>query len=74
MLDIIANFGTPIPLGKESGCLLVAGFETTWGLPQNEVIKKAQEVFPELNRLWTNVQTAFDDIQWLIDKGFVITK
>ena len=74
VLDIIANFGTPIPLGKESGCLLVAGFETTWGLPQNEVIKKAQEVFPELNRLWTNVQTAFDDIQWLIDKGFVITK
>lgn len=74
VLDIIANFGTPIPLGKESGCLFVAGFETTWGLPQNEVIKKAQEVFPELNKLWTNVQTAFDDIQWLIDKGFVITK
>lgn len=74
MLDVIANYGEPIPLGKEAGCLLVAGFETSWGLPQNEVIKKAQEIFPGLNRLWPNVQDAFDDIQWLINKGFVITK
>lgn len=74
LLDIIANFGTPISVGNESGCLLIAGFETSWGLPLNEVIKKAQEIFPELNKLWPNIQTAFDDIQWLINNGFVITK
>lgn len=74
LLDIIANYGYPIPIGNESGCLFVAGFETSWGLPQNETIKIAQEVFPGLVRLWAKVQDAFDDIQWLVNKGFVITK
>lgn len=74
LLDIIANFGSPISIGNEAGCLLVSGFDTTWGLPQNEVIQKAQEVFPGLNELWSNVQDAFDDIQWLLSNGFVIAK
>lgn len=74
LLDIIANYGAPISVGNESGCLLVAGFETSWGLPQNDAIRIAQEVFPGLIHLWCNVQDAFDDVQWLIDKGFVITK
>lgn len=74
VLDIIANYGAPISVGNESGCLLVAGFETSWGLPQNEAIRIAQAVFPGLAELWRNVQDAFDDVQWLIDKGFVITK
>lgn len=74
LLDIIANYGAPISVGNESGCLLVAGFETSWGLPQNEAIRIAQEVFPGLSKLWHNVQDAFDDIQWLISKGLVITK
>lgn len=74
LLDIIANYGAPISVGNESGCLLVAGFETSWGLPQNEAIRIAQEVFPGLGKLWHNVQDAFDDIQWLISKGIVITK
>lgn len=74
LLDIIANYGVPVSIGNEHGCLFVAGFETSWGLPQNETIKIAQEVFPGLGELWSNVQDAFDDIQWLIHKGFVITK
>lgn len=74
LLDIIANYGAPISVGNESGCLLVAGFETSWGLPQNEAIRISQEVFPGLGKLWHNVQDAFDDIQWLISKGIVITK
>ena len=74
LLDIIANYGAPVSIGNEPGCLFVAGFETSWGLPQNETIKIAQEVFPGLGELWSNVQDAFDDIQWLINKGFVITK
>ena len=74
LLDVIANYGAPISIGNESGCLLVAGFETSWGLPQNEAIRIAQEVFPGLGELWSNVQDAFDDVQWLISRGFVITK
>lgn len=74
VLDVIANFGKPISVGNEVGCLFVSGFEVLWGLPQNEVIRKVQEVFPELRKLWPDVQSAFDDIQWLICKGFVITK
>lgn len=74
LLDVIANYGAPISIGNESGCLLVAGFETSWGLPQNEAIRIAQEVFPGLGELWSNVQDAFDDVQWLISRGVVITK
>ena len=74
LLDIIANYGAPISVGNESGCLLVAGFETSWGIPQNEAIRIAQEVFPGLGKLWYNIQDAFDDIQWLISKEIVITK
>lgn len=74
ILDIISNFGRPISVGNESGCLFVAGFESFWGLPQNEVIKKTQEVFPKINNMWGTIQNAFDDIQWLINRGFVITK
>lgn len=74
LLDVIANYGAPISIGNESGCLLVAGFETSWGLPQNEAIRIAQEVFPGLGELWSNVQDAFDDVQWLISRWFVITK
>ena len=55
LLDVIANYGAPISIGNESGCLLVAGFETSWGLPQNEAIRIAQEVFPGLGELWSNV-------------------
>ena len=74
ILDIIANYGKPISIDIKNGCLLVAGFETSWGLPQNEVVKTALKVFPLLNELWDNLEVAFDDIQWLIDKGFIITR
>ena len=74
ILDVIANFGHPISIGNQAGCLFVAGFETYWGLPQNKIIETALNVFPVLNKLWDNYQSAFDDIQWLIDKGFVILK
>ena len=74
ILDVIANYGGPISVGKQSGNLLIAGFETSWGLPQNVVIKKAQEIFPGLDKLWNGVQDAFDDVQWLISNGFVIAR
>lgn len=73
LLDTIANYGTPVSVGSSSGYLLVAGFKTYWGLPQNETIKIVQKVFPGLSTLWSNIQDAFDDIQWLINKGLVIT-
>ena len=74
LLDVIANYGSPISIGSEAGCLMVSGFGTSWGLPQNEVIQKSQEIFPGLAGLWSNVQDAFDDIQWLLNNGFVIAK
>lgn len=74
ILDIIANYGSPIPIDKLVGVLLVPGFEIYWGLPQNDTIKLALKIFPILKSYWENIQCAFDDIQWLISKGFVIAK
>lgn len=74
ILDIIANHGYPISIGNQAGCLFVAGFETYWGLPQNKIIEIALKVFPVLNTLWADHLSAFDDIQWLLDNGFVILK
>lgn len=74
MLDVIANYGGPISVDNQSGNLLIAGFEVFWGLPQNVAIKKAQEIFPGLDKLWNGVQDAFDDVQWLISNGFVIAR
>ena len=74
ILDVIANYGGPISVEKQAGVLFVPGFEICWGLPQNQAIKLALEVFPVLNELWTSPQDAFDDVQWLIANGFIITK
>ena len=74
LLDIIANYGSPIPLDKQKGVLIVPGYSTFWGMPQVDVIKKALEIAPALNNLWKNQTDAFDDIQWLLEKGFVSSK
>ena len=73
ILDVIANYGGPISVEKQAGVLFVPGFEICWGLPQNQAIKLALEVFPVLKELWTSPQDAFDDVQWLISNGFIIT-
>lgn len=74
LLDIIANYGEPISLEKQKGVLIVPGYSSFWGMPQADVIRKAIEIAPSLNNLWKNQTDAFDDIQWLLEKGFVISK
>ena len=74
ILDIIANYGGPVSVENQAGVLFVPGFEICWGLPQNQAIKFALETFPVLKELWTSPQDAFDDVQWLITNGFMITK
>lgn len=74
LLDVIANYGQPVPSDKQVGSLLVPGYSTYWGMPQAEVIKKALEVIPILNKMWTAHTMPFDDIQWLIEKGFIKSK
>lgn len=71
ILDIIANYGRPIPSDKTTGCLMVPGYSTYWGMPQNEVIRKAIEIAPMLETMWHSATDIFDDIQWLTEKGFV---
>lgn len=74
LLDLIANYGRPISVGETSGCLLVPGYKTLWGLPQAEVIKIALEKIPQLNDLWENKLSPFEDIQWLIDYKYINSK
>lgn len=71
LLDVIANYGQPIPSDKQKGLLIVPGYSIYWGMPQAEVVKKALEVMPILNKIWKTHTMPFDDIQWLIEKGFV---
>lgn len=71
LLDVIANYGQPIPSDKQTGFLIVPGYSIYWGMPQAEVIKKALEIMPILNKIWKTHTMPFDDIQWLIEKGFV---
>lgn len=71
LLDIIANYGEPIPSDKRTGFLIVPGYATIWGMPQANVIKKALEVAPMLKKLWKTPTDPFEDLQWLLEKGFV---
>ncbi len=74
ILDTIANYGQPIPADSIAGYLTVPGYSTYWGLLQADVIKRALEIAPMLNSLWRSHIEPFDDIQWLLEKGFVKTK
>lgn len=74
ILDTIANYGQPIPADSTAGYLTVPGYSTYWGMLQADVIKRALEIAPMLNSLWRSHLEPFDDIQWLLEKGFVKTK
>ena len=53
---------------------VVPGYSMFWGMPQADVIRKALEIASSLSMLWNKQTDAFDDIQWLLEKGFVISK
>ena len=74
ILDTIANFGYPIPSDSGEGYLTVPGYVTYWGLPQVDVIKHALETAPMLDSLWRSRLGPFEDIQWLLEKGFIKAK
>ena len=74
ILDTIANYGQPIPADKTAGYLIVPGYSIYWGLLQADVIKRALEIAPMLNSLWHSHLDPFEDIQWLLEKGFVKTR
>lgn len=74
LLDVIANYGNPIPTDNAVGFLMVPGYSTMWGMPQSDVIKRALEVAPMLEKIWKSHAEPFDDIQWLLEKGFVKSK
>ncbi|MEL7672043.1 hypothetical protein [Methanobacterium sp.] len=74
LLDLIANLGQPIPDDKGAGYLIVAGYKIAWGLPQADLIEAALNAIPTLDTLWGTKIAPFNDIQWLLDKGFIKTK
>lgn len=74
LLDTIANYGHPIPADRITGFLIVPGYSTYWGLLQADVIKQALEIAPMLGSLWHSHLDPFEDIQWLLEKGFVKAK
>lgn len=74
ILDIIANYGQPIPTDETTGYLIVPGYSTYWGLLQSDVIKRAIEIAPMLQSLWHTHVDPFEDVQWLLEKGFVKAK
>ena len=74
LLDCLANFGTAIPTDQVTGNLLVPGYGVYWGMPQNNLISRILQEVPRLTEEWKDIQVVFDDIQWLIDRKFVVAK
>ncbi len=70
-LDLIANYGQTIETGI--GYLIVAGYSHTWGLPQADLVRIALDRIPNLQNYWQKPVDPFDDIQWLINLGFIKT-
>ena len=74
ILDLIANYGRPISNSETGGFLTVAGYQTEWGILQADLIQTALEIIPGLDMLWESKLTPFQDIQWLLEKGFIAIK
>lgn len=74
ILDSIILFGHPIPADQITGNIFVPGLNIYWGLPQNELFKAVLLNVPFLKEEWGNIEEAFNDLQWLIDNKYVITK
>ena len=74
LLDVIANFGSPVPENAGNGFLTVPGYQTRWGMRQNEAVAAAVRMIPSLQDMWNETITPFNDIQWLLDNKFVILK
>ena len=70
-LDLIANYGQAIDEGV--GYLIVAGYSHTWGLLQADLVRIALDRIPNLQNYWQNPVDPFEDIQWLLNFGFVKT-
>jgi hypothetical protein len=74
LLDSIAVYGHAIPADKLTGNLLIPGYSVNWGLPQNQLVTKLLEIMPNLRKEWINMEDAFNDLQWLIDRKHIIAK
>jgi hypothetical protein len=74
ILDSIALHGQPIPADQTSGHLLIPGLQVFWGLPQNTLIQAILKNIPSLRNEWEKVEDVFDDLQWLIDNKYVISR
>jgi hypothetical protein len=74
LLDSIAVYGHAIPADELTGNLLVPGYTVNWGLPQNQLITKLLEIMPTLRKEWVNMEDVFNDLQWLIDRKYIIAK
>lgn len=75
LLDTLANYGCPIPNDKVSGGnLVIPGYPVFWGLPQAKLIELTLSYVPGMNDLWKNTNEPFQDIQWLLDRKFIMMK
>ena len=71
MLDMIANIGElQHSSNRNRGVLLIPGYSQYYGSMMSAITKKALSI-EQANTLWVTPQDAVDDIQWLIEKGFV---
>lgn len=71
MLDTIANEGeTQTDDNRNKGTLLIPGYSTLYGLLMSRITESVLSI-KQAGQLWVSPQDAVDDIQWLIEKGFV---
>ena len=71
LLDCIANFGHIVNREKEKGVLCVPGYANQWGMNQSTLFDVFKREFPLVK---ISTKDLLLNIQWLIDKEFVILK
>lgn len=71
ILDCLVVHGKPLSSDNVSGNLIAPGYELYRGLPQNQLVSIVSATYNACGAMWEDFQSAFDDIQWLIDMGFI---
>lgn len=73
LLDLAAINSQPLTMSEVSGKLLLPGYGPFYGLRQNELIRLAIAQVPSLAEDWQQIELAFDDLQWWLDKRVMIS-
>lgn len=72
ILDVVAMHGTKLGVQHGKGYVLIPGYGPFYGLKWSEVPPLILKLAPFLTLDVNNTSTFLGDLQWLVDKGYII--